>query len=665
MPVLPHAFVVMPFGRKPGGDGVPIDFNRIYSNFIHPALKKAGLEPFRADEEQRAGNIHSDMFQELLLADLVVADLTIDNPNVWYELGVRHALSARGVVLICGGRVPTAFDLQPDRKLRYGLLDGVPDPTTLPSDIENLADMVRATMESWQGRRISPVYALLPNLQEPDWRSLRVGGVCEFWEQHDAWLERIERARRANDIGDMLVLADEGPVAAFRAEAWIAAGTALRKAERFRLALEQLEKGLAIKPTDLKALQEKGTCLQRLAIAGEPGHSLDRARDHYRKVLEAHPKDAETRALAARVDKDAWVDGWRLTDTPPEQKRAEAAEAIDLLTMAIDQYAAAFRSNPAHYYSGINALTLMHLALNLTGDHRCDHQMEVMAGAVRFAAECEEDPAQQFWALATLADLEVLVGTPEGVQGAYRKAIARNDKDRFALESVRSQLLLLQDLEFQPETVSVAIATLDRAIEKTTPAAVRWRPRQAILFSGHIMDTPNRPQPRFPAAMEAAATERIGAALDALGAGADDITYCQAAAGGDLIFLEAALQRQVRCQVLLPFDEATFLQRSVLPSVHGEQWRDRYFAMKERLTLPIRFMPDELGPTPPQLNAFERCNIWLLNSTLACGIDRVRFIALWNGAGGDGPGGTAHLHQEVQRRTGQVSWIDTRSLPCA
>jgi hypothetical protein len=51
------------------------------------------------------------MFQELLVADLVVADLTIENPNVWYELGVRHALRSRGVVIVCGGGVTTAFDL--------------------------------------------------------------------------------------------------------------------------------------------------------------------------------------------------------------------------------------------------------------------------------------------------------------------------------------------------------------------------------------------------------------------------------------------------------------------------------------------------------------------------------------------------------------------------
>ena len=126
--IRPHAFVAMPFGIKPGADGKPIDFNRVYCEYIAPALDAAGLESFRADEEIRAGDIKTDMFQELLVADLVVADLTIDNPNVWYELGVRHALRARGVVIVSGGKTPTAFDLYTDRKLRYGLKDGGPDP---------------------------------------------------------------------------------------------------------------------------------------------------------------------------------------------------------------------------------------------------------------------------------------------------------------------------------------------------------------------------------------------------------------------------------------------------------------------------------------------------------------------------------------------------------
>ncbi len=85
----PHAFVAMSFGIKPNHDGVPVDFDRVFAQLIRPAVEDAGCEVFRADEEPRAGDIRTDMFQELL-----VADLTLDNPNVWYELGVRHTLRA-------------------------------------------------------------------------------------------------------------------------------------------------------------------------------------------------------------------------------------------------------------------------------------------------------------------------------------------------------------------------------------------------------------------------------------------------------------------------------------------------------------------------------------------------------------------------------------------
>jgi tetratricopeptide (TPR) repeat protein len=218
---------------------------------------------------------------------------------------------ARGVVIVSGGQTPTAFDLYSDRKLRYGLKDGGPDPTTIDDDKRKLTEMIKATMESWHGRKVSPVYNLMPNLQEPDWKSLRIGDVREFWEQHDAWDNRLGLARRAGRICDVLVLAEEAPVAAFGADAWIKSGEALRKAERFRYALEYLERGLEIKPENLRALQGKGMCLQRLALAGMHGHSLDRAREHYREALTLYPTDPETWALLGRVDKDACVAAWR------------------------------------------------------------------------------------------------------------------------------------------------------------------------------------------------------------------------------------------------------------------------------------------------------------------------------------------------------------------
>jgi len=653
----------MPFGTKPGPDGQPIDFNRVYAEYILPAVQAAGLDVFRADQEQRAGDIRSDMFQELLIADLVLVDLTIANPNVWYELGVRHALRAHDVVLVCGGQTVTAFDLYPDRKLRYGIKDGGPDPATLQADIDKLSATVKETLQAWRGRKVSPVYSLLPNLQEPDWKTLRIGDVREYWEQHDAWEERITLARKAGHIGDVLVLADEAPVSAFRAEAWIEAGVALRKAEHFKFALEQLERGLEVDPANLKGLREKGVCLQRLALSGVPGYSLDRAREHFRNVLQTYPNDPEIWALLGRVEKHAWVAAWRQPGKTPEQMRDEAAYEDALLRAAIDNYAQGYRRNQSHYYSGINALTLMYLNRHLTNDTRYDRDMAIMAGAVRFGAECESDEYQLFWSKATLGDLEVLVGTPDIVKIAYKEAIAKNDKDWFALNSCCAQLQLLKDLGFRPENVDAGIATFDRALQKLVKPEDKWQPSQVILFSGHMIDAPDRATPRFPPDKETIAAQKIAEALEQLGAGPADLALTQGACGGDLLFTEACLQRGVKVHWLQPFGEPDFVDKSVVRC--GETWRKRYLDAKTKLAEPIRSAPEELGDPPPNAEPgypYERCNLWLLYTALACGIDKVRFVCLWNGGGGDGPGGTEHMYNEVKRRTGQVTWIDIRQI---
>jgi hypothetical protein len=151
-------------------------------------------------------------------------------------------------------------------------------------------------------------------------------------------------------------------------------------------------------------------------------------------------------------------------------------------------------------------------------------------------------------------------------------------------------------------------------------------------------------------------------ALDTLSADDRDVALCQAAAGGDLLFGQTCLERGVHVQVLLPFDEPEFIERSILPSEDGEEWRERYIALKARLPASPLVMPHELGPTPDGVDPFERCNSWLLQSAIALGASKMRFVCLWDGGGGDGPGGTAHMIAEVRRRGGEVTWIDARTL---
>ena len=238
-------------------------------------------------------------------------------------------------------------------------------------------------------------------------------------------------------------------------------------------------------------------------------------------------------------------------------------------------------------------------------------------------------------------------------------AMAAANQDWFALDSTRQTLALLLDLDYRPLETAAALKVIDHEIALAQPPFV---PRQVLLFSGHRVDAPGRTPPRFPPERIPQAAAAIAQALDALEAGAGDFALVQGASGGDLLFAEGCAARGVRVQLLLPLPEPEFIEQSIANSIGGDDWRTRYFALRAVLKDLPRVMPDELGPLPAHANAFERCNLWLLFSALARGVDNVRFICLWDGGGGDGPGGTAHMYREVKRRTGRVTWIDTRTL---
>lgn len=215
-----------------------------------------------------------------------------------------------------------------------------------------------------------------------------------------------------------------------------------------------------------------------------------------------------------------------------------------------------------------------------------------------------------------------------------------------------------------PSTSSAAPSVIDEAMADGRRDFV---PRKVLLFSGHLADAPGRHPPRFPKSMETAAAQRIGDVLDQLQAGPEDLALTQGASGGDILFLEACHARGVRLQLMLPLPEPEFVRQSILPATDGERWAARYRHLRTQLAAPPQVLNEEPAPALPLSslpadNPFARCNLWLLNTALAFGIDRLAFICLWNGAKGDGPGGTAHMVDEVERRGGRIFWIDTRSL---
>src|SRR5947208_14624631 len=114
----------------------------------------------------RAAGSRTDMLRELLLADLVVAELYIGNADVWYGLGVRHALRGRGVIQVTCRREHVPVDVYTDRSLSYHIKENppngaVPDPTRPEEDRKKLAQFATETINSWSDRNVRPVCPLL------------------------------------------------------------------------------------------------------------------------------------------------------------------------------------------------------------------------------------------------------------------------------------------------------------------------------------------------------------------------------------------------------------------------------------------------------------------------------------------------------------------------
>ncbi|WP_447970427.1 hypothetical protein [Nitrospira sp. M1] len=104
-----EAFVVMPFDES---------FDAVYENLIHNTFSEAGFHVYRGDDITSQQNILRDVVTALITADIIVADLTDSNPNVYYELGLAHALK-KPVVLLTQDIGSIPFDLRPYRIIEY------------------------------------------------------------------------------------------------------------------------------------------------------------------------------------------------------------------------------------------------------------------------------------------------------------------------------------------------------------------------------------------------------------------------------------------------------------------------------------------------------------------------------------------------------------------
>jgi hypothetical protein len=191
---LSECFVIMPFGVKVlrEGSAQTYDFEKVYRIIIQRAVRQAGMIPVRADERIGSAIIHTVMFKDLRDQSVVLADLSLENPNVFYELGIRHVMSPAGTVVICRKGSELPFDVKLSRVVFYDY-----DGRSLDwEEAERVVQELHAALqEARRGSPDSPVHALLESVLRRSDASISGGQSMAIYCQSDR-RRRAYRLRR-------------------------------------------------------------------------------------------------------------------------------------------------------------------------------------------------------------------------------------------------------------------------------------------------------------------------------------------------------------------------------------------------------------------------------------------------------------------------------------
>jgi tetratricopeptide (TPR) repeat protein len=682
----PRVFVVMPFGLKEvkaaetPQNGAPtasvmVDFNLVYDLLLAPALTLAGCMPFRADQELRAGDIRIDMFFELITADFVLADISILNANVFYELGVRHTARPRGVLSIHAGWSKLPFDIGPDRAFAYegrlfepayrASLSDAEWKQQLDRAVTALATRLKAAIQADEQGVDSPVYATLPGLEPLDWSRIESAKAQYFGLLFDDWKGRVEVAQRRGDAGDILTLADDAPSRYHYQKLLMLAARALIALDRNSAAKHILEELLQLNPKSLEARSQYGLVQGCLGdIAG--------AEITLRNLAQQYVNDPEAQGILGRVYKDMWRQKWETHHTLPERRKAAAAASVSAVR-AIKSYYAAQRRHLDSYYNGINVLGLTRLLNHLR--EQTDYPVEkpgvadlpALTAVVRMAAQCAAgidmpDSGSQeevIWGTATLGELELLAGQEKKAMAYYQSAANSPDATYFQVASMLNQLRTYELLGFQSDLVGRVNALLEeRQRDFSRPCY-----EKVCIFSGHMIDRPERSAPRFPARKESIVRERIAAQLDQWGIGDGDLAIVGGACGGDILFAELCVERGAQVWLFISMPQDEFLPESV--RFAGGDWEERYFKLREHPHVQTSFQHDRIGFPVGDASPHARNNVWIINTArVEARPNRLYGLLLWDEKpAGDGPGGTADFAASVKHFEGRLQIIDPMALP--
>lgn len=449
----PVAFVAMPYGlRKDSLPGRPdYDADLTWHRILVPALVDAGYRPVRVDLEASLEIIDAKMIRGIGQARLLVADLAHHNPNVFWEIGVRHAWIPTGTVLVAPDGAPRPpFDVNHVSVYNYAR------DAAAVSDGDAVAAvrMLRPVLASAEAAVDSPVFAALPGLA-PQQIPPAPDAAADAAVTTAA--EQISLHADLGRVNDLLAAAAALPGLG------MTAGQADALREQVALALLRLDRAddalplltpLAHADPDLeRVLLQQRYALALMKASTRADAVDDRLRETEALLIrldERHPGSGETLGLLGSAAKRMF-------------RRSSGAVADAHLDRALAAYLRGFHTDPQDYYPGVNAVALLRARADRTGSTDDRAQARALLPVVRFMVERPGVP-DTVWRRATAAELLLhehqLDGRPplDDAVRAYAAAAATADPDEIG--SMRSQLELLRDLGDPPEVVDALLASV-------------------------------------------------------------------------------------------------------------------------------------------------------------------------------------------------------------
>lgn len=158
----PLCFVAMPFGERATGQhgpGAPksVDFNALWEKAYKPAIEMLGYVPMRGDDGPLTGHVMHDILEILARADVVVADISVVNANVYYELGIRHAVvGGRPTVALAATWARVPFALRGVRALYYPFTASNPDDEDYAALFKHLISRLPAFLVDCSPIHVAP-----------------------------------------------------------------------------------------------------------------------------------------------------------------------------------------------------------------------------------------------------------------------------------------------------------------------------------------------------------------------------------------------------------------------------------------------------------------------------------------------------------------------------